>query len=102
MTALIPTAGNNLPTRPDGFSRAEGKALQAATNREVALGIVKNTQLSVANYLTVTAMQHTAGLAHQAYALADGDEYLAARLGALVDGYVTFARDSITNLRRMA
>lgn len=102
MPSIVPRNGNSTaPAVPDGFRRAEGRQLQAATNREVAVGIVTNTRLSVANFLTVTAMQHTAGLARQAYALADGDEYLANRLGALVDGYVMYARDEVSNLRRM-
>jgi hypothetical protein len=93
---------SNLPSVPDGFSRQEGRVLQAMTNREVANGIVMNTRTSVANFVTTTAMQHTAGLAKQAYALADGDEFLASRLGVLVDSYVAYARDEIASFRRLA
>lgn len=103
MSNILPwNTGTKTPAVPDGFSRADGKALQAATNREVAAGIVRNTRLSVASFVTHTAMQHTAGLVRQAYVLADGDEYLASRLGSLVDGYVAYARDEIASLRRMA
>lgn len=97
---------SNLPARvgnsnvPEGFSPKEGKALQALTNREIATGIIGNTRLSVAHFLTNTAMQHTASLAQQAHALANGDEYLGSRLGALVDGYVQFARGELDGLRR--
>jgi hypothetical protein len=102
MTNIIPWgSGSNSPAVPEGFNRSEGKQLQASTNREVAAGIVKNTRLSVAQFLTGTAMQHTAGLAKHAYALADGDEYLASRLSALVDGYVLYAKDEIASLRRL-
>ena len=44
---------------PDGFGRSESKQLIAATNREVAAGIVLNTRLSGAAYVTHTAIQHT-------------------------------------------
>ena len=101
MSTLVPRAGSAAAI-PDGFSRTEGKQLQAATNREIAHGIVANTRLSVANFVTTTAMNHTANLARQAYALADGDEWLAQRLGALVDGYVIYARDEVQFLRRLA
>ena len=93
--------GSNSPAIPDGFSRPEGRALQKATNREIATGVIKNTRLSVANFLTITTMEHTAGLARHAYALADGDEYLARRLGGLLDGYVMYARDEIASLRQL-
>jgi hypothetical protein len=102
MSNIFPwNAGSNTPAVPDGFTRAQGKELQAVTNREVAAGIVKNTRLSVANFLTVTAMNQTASLARQAHAPADGDDYLASRLGALVDGYVMYAKDEIASLRRL-
>ncbi|HEX8080086.1 MAG TPA: hypothetical protein VF557_07750 [Jatrophihabitans sp.] len=61
-----------------------------------------NTRLSVAHFVTSTALNHATGLAHQAYALGDGDEYLASRLGALVDGYVRYAHEEIASLRRLA
>lgn len=103
MADILPrNSGTNTPNVPDGFSRAEGKQLQAATNREVAAGIVMNTRLSVAHFVTNTALNHTTSLTRQAYALADGDEYLASRLGALVDGYVRYAHDEVASLRRLA
>ncbi len=102
MSNLLPrNPSGNTPSAPDGFSRTEGKALQSATNREIARGIIINTQLSVARFVTLTAMNDTAMLAKQAYALADGDEYLGNRLGLLVDGYVTYARGQIDDLRRL-
>jgi hypothetical protein len=103
MSDILPrNSGANRPNVPEGFSRAEGKQLQASTNREVAAGIVKNTRLSVANFLTSTALHQATSLTRQAYALADGDEYLASRLGALVDGYVRYAHEEIASLRRLA
>jgi hypothetical protein len=101
MSALVPRNGSTQRNLPAGFGRSEGRQLQAATNREVADAIVRDTRLSVANFLTATALQHTASLARQAYALADGDEYLASRLGAIVDGYVRFAHAEIGGLRRL-
>src|SRR5690348_15296755 len=101
MSPLVPPGGDAHRNLPAGFSRSEGRQLQAATNREIADGIRRNTRLSVANFLTVTALQHTASLTRQAYALADGDEYLASRLGAIVDGYVRFAHSEISNLRHL-
>jgi hypothetical protein len=99
MSMLVPRhpGGVNVP---DGFSRSEGKAVQAATNREIAQAIITNVRLDAAAYVTNTAMNHTAALVHQAYALADGDEALLQALGSLISqGYLPFAKSEIQGMR---
>jgi hypothetical protein len=97
MSNLMPWTGDS-SNLPEGFKKSEGKALQAATNRQIAAGIVAGARLNVGQYVTATAIGQTGSLARYAIAEANGDPWIAQHTGSLVATFADLARAEIRGL----
>lgn len=76
---------------PDGFSRAEGKELMHATNKEVARGIIAATRVHAAAYVAAVGIQAAGMLSREAQHQSDGDPTTAGRMHHIADQFALVA-----------
>jgi hypothetical protein len=85
---------------PDGFSRAEGKALVRLQNRELTYGLVKATRVHAAAMVAGIGLQATGMLSREAEFQAGGDPVIANRTNFIVDGFATFVGGEVAGFGR--
>ncbi|MDQ0212888.1 hypothetical protein [Arthrobacter bambusae] len=102
MTDLIPRpSGRVTPFNPpEGFSRAEGKALQRAQNVEVSRGLVTATRVQAAGYVAATGMHLSGMLSREAEFQANGDPRAAERLNFIADSFAEYAAWEVRRFQR--
>jgi precorrin-2 methylase len=85
---------------PDGFSRAEHKALMQLKNRELTRGFVATVRVRAAATVADAAIQSTAALSRKAALVADGDPVVMNRANYIVDSFVAYVGDEISGFGR--
>lgn len=84
MSSIIPRTSIGLSI-PDGFTRAEGRELARAQNKEIARGQITATRIQAEGFVTAVGVQVVGMVSREAAFQADGDPVIMNRVNHIVD-----------------
>ena len=99
MSNIVPSGDRSPGKLPDGYTRAESRALSRAQNAEKSRGLVATSRVQAAGMVAATGMHLSAMLSREAQFQADGDPATAARLNYIADSYAEYAAEEVRKFR---
>ncbi|SHQ95906.1 Uncharacterised protein [Mycobacteroides abscessus subsp. abscessus] len=95
MPDIIPRTNSGISV-PNGFTRAEGRDLIRAQNKEIAYGQIKAVRVQAAGFVAAVGVQAVGLVSREAAFQADGDPAITNRVNHIIDQLAVFVGNEVS------